>query len=282
MTHPEVAYEKLQGVELPVMKPPPVYVTEPADAAEVDPNLVPDDVEYGDWLREHDYTGSLGSIFQRGFNLYKKQCCTITLTFILISATCCIPVVGWLIGAFMTYGFVLMLMNGMRVNNPAGFMRFNDVFGAFSLFLPVTGLMLVQTLIQLAAAAVVIAAVVLQLQYDTPYWLVCLTVAVLSVPIAYLSVCVCYAAPVLLEFHTRRVGVFASLAHAFRQVNKHVVRVMLLQIVIATFQMSGLWFFLVGVLFTAPLGWVAQMYLFKDMFGLLARDFRAGECVVCV
>ncbi|KNC49455.1 uncharacterized protein AMSG_05463 [Thecamonas trahens ATCC 50062] len=266
-----------------------VEVEEPA-APVVDDATVPDDELYYGWLAERQYAVDVRSIWSRSWELYRNHAGLLTGGFVAVVFAHCLVGPGSLLGSYMGYGYLVMLMNGMRASNTTGFMKFNDLFSGFSLFVPLLGLMLTQAVLMISAIVAYIFAVIglyflIFIKLSAPAWVgypYLAVVLALLYPLIYVSVGIHMAAPVLLEFHTRRIGVFASVGLAFKQLNKKFTSVVLFVTMLACFQVLGTLAFGVGIFFTAPLSIVLYMTLVKDMFGLNASEFRASECVVCV
>merc|ERR1711916_152246 len=103
---------------------------------------------------------------------------------------------------------------------------------------------------------------------SAPVWVVIAVAIVLLYPLMYISVGLHLAAPVLLEFHTRRIGVFASIGLAFKQMHRKFSAVVLFVTLLGLIQALGALAGGIGLMFTIPFATVTYMFLVKDMFGL--------------
>merc|ERR1711916_293475 len=168
-------------------------------------------MHYPTWLEANEYEVNARSIFSRTW-----EAC----------ALCCGPrVAPWVV-----HGVRIPCYGPQRApaTNPTAFMKFNDMFSGFSVFVPLFGLMLTQGILMLTAV-VFYALILLALIFkaSAPVWVVIAVAIVLLYPLMYIGIGLHLAAPVLLEFHTRRIGVFASIGLAFKQMHRKFTSVIL-------------------------------------------------------
>merc|ERR1711916_90526 len=259
-----------------------VVVVEAVEGAD-DVCIVPEDMHYLTWLEANEYEVNARSIFSRTWEVYKAHWKVLVGGLLAVALAHCAVGPGSLLGSYMGYGYLVVVLNGLRPTNPTAFMKFNDMFSGFSVFVPLFGLMLTQGILMLTAVvfyALILLALIIKA--SAPVWVVIAVAIVLLYPLMYIGIGLHLAAPVLLEFHTRRIGVFASIGLAFKQMHRKFTSVILFVTVLSVISMLGALFGGIGALFTGSYALVACLTLFKDMFGLNAREYRAGECVVCV
>lgn len=242
--------------------------------------VVPAGASYVAWLAEHQYEIKYCELLSRSWAVYKSHVGIVTggALFTLVGLAVLGPI-GFVVAA----GYFMLLLNGVRSGNATNYMRFNDMFSGFTLFFPLLGYMIVKSVLilgQLFASILIVAASCQYLHVPRP--LLVLEALILAVPFCYTCLATCLAGPILLEFHTEKIGVFAALGLGFAQLKKQWLRVFVMCWIMFMINSIGMGLCGLGAVFTVPFTAVVSVNMWREMFGNMARDFRAGECVVCV
>ena len=222
-------------------------------------------------------------IFCEACSLYRDNWVKLIALHLLSMATmCCLPI-GPVASILMGCGYFMMILNALRESNTTKFMRTNDIFSAMTLVVPIMSQLLVMAVIFFCAFVSVIVSAVYMHHFTHSPALTLATVIVMLIPVFFVYMKLAYAIPVLLEFHTHKIGVFRAMAVSATQVHKHCGQVILTQFCIwGIVASSGAILCFVGVIFTVPLAIVMECIVFREMFGLKKLDHRAANCVCCI
>eukprot|EP00300_Choanocystis_sp_HF-7_P028483 c34145_g1_i1.p1 GENE.c34145_g1_i1~~c34145_g1_i1.p1 ORF type:complete len:282 (+),score=58.07 c34145_g1_i1:48-893(+) len=242
--------------------------------------VVPAEAHYPAWLATHSYDLNLCVLLNSSWTVYKLHMSALVggFLFVLLSAM----VVGPFAFIF-ALGYVMMILNALRASNTSHFMRFNDIFSGVTLTVPLFGWMITKTVMLLSMLiGVCIVLHASHAKLHAPPAVLLAEFFLMMIPISYVSLATCLAGPIIMEFHTQRVGVFAAIGLAFRQLSKQWFRVMVICGIAGSINMMGMIILGVGAVFTIPFTTVFMLHVWREMFGLLNRDLRAGECVMCI
>jgi hypothetical protein len=225
-------------------------------------------------IRARGYEVNIGVLLSRAWQLYRANfwpCVAVSTIVIVISNLAgLVPFLGSILSILLTgplfaglYIFFLKVVRGQPAQVSDAFAGFNPEFWRYMLTALVMMAPPLVAMVLVAVPAALLIAFAGMGGHDAIWYIVVPVIVLIAMFVAYFQIAMMFAIPLAADL---QLGPLNAALVSLKAVNVHFWWVLLLIFILGIIIVTGLLGLIVGVFFTLPVGWLATMLLYEEIF----------------